>query len=232
MIKRYTLISCFLLASLFACQTEQNFVLPLQGTLNTSSPLSKLLMRVSQHPTALDNVIDSTSCFSVALPVSLMVNDQQVIVLSEAGYETVAYIMNQSDSDTDNVNFVFPITVVFKDSEALPVTSQVQLDTIMDNCGAETEAEIRCIDINYPITFNTYDSDNQIADVVVIANDQQLYGFLDMAGLDFIMSVVYPVSLTRADGQEVIVDSNIAFEEAIESAIGSCLNTPGGSRLQ
>jgi hypothetical protein len=223
MINRFLLIFCFATAVFVSCQQEQDMVQPPEGSLRASSPLCQLMMRVAQQPTAMDNIIDSTSCFSIQLPVALVVNDQEMTVSSEDDYQTVAYILDQSALDVDSIAIIFPVTLTYANHEQVVVTSQLQYDAVLAACTPEMESEeIRCIDVNYPITFNTYDSNNQVMDVVEVSNDVQLFNFLNNADPDYILSVIYPVTLTKADGQLLVVDSNIAFEDAIEGSLGDC----------
>ena len=71
----------FLSILFFSCQKEENEVIqdPTQN-LNKTSPLVNLLSRVSQNATSQDNVLDNSSCFSVQLPVTVIVNGDNVVV--------------------------------------------------------------------------------------------------------------------------------------------------------
>ncbi|HEY0091359.1 MAG TPA: hypothetical protein VGB43_02640, partial [Flavobacterium sp.] len=208
MIKRLFLL---FLGTLFiaACQQEEKDVAP------SSFPesLRSLLMRVSQYPTSMDNVIDNTSCFGIKLPVSLVVNDQQLTIYSEAGYSSVLVIFNQSASDDDYVNLIFPLTIILKDFEEIVVESQQELDAIISNCEEDNGvSEIRCVNINYPLIFTTYSSNVQLAGTMSINNDAELYNYLNNGAEDYFMDVIYPVTLTNGLGQTTVVDSNAAFE--------------------
>src|SRR4051812_26555433 len=96
----------FVLVALSAssCQSEEGIVT--QNTADSftkSSAISSLIMRVSQSATTFDNVLDGTSCFSVKLPIEVMVNSQYVDVISDSDYETIQYIKDEYSNDNDVV---------------------------------------------------------------------------------------------------------------------------------
>ncbi|MEO0046727.1 MAG: hypothetical protein RL705_1918, partial [Bacteroidota bacterium] len=65
----------FIFLSFVSCQKEEETVIQ----DNTESfvvdePIAGLLSRTSQNPTSIDNVLDNSSCFSVQLPVTVLIN--------------------------------------------------------------------------------------------------------------------------------------------------------------
>ena len=210
-----------------SCQTEERVIAAPLDSITGTSALTALLKRVSQHPTAADNVLDGTSCFGIKLPLTVIVNGQPILVSTEAEYSTINYLLNISTVDDDLVSPVFPITVFFKNHNEATIISQQQFESVIDNCGLDSGlSEIRCIDINYPISVDTYDSDFQLASAVTIGNDVQLYNFLDHAGPDYVMEILYPVILTRFNGEVITSNTNLSLQQIIENNNGSC-SIPG-----
>jgi hypothetical protein len=85
---QYIILSV-LFFSFGSCQKEEETIV--QDTSESfvfGSPMADLLLRVSQNPTAIDNILDNTSCFSVQLPVTVIVNGQQILVSNQADYQT------------------------------------------------------------------------------------------------------------------------------------------------
>jgi len=232
--KLYFLSIAFVALALFSCQNDEITVT--QNTaesLTKTSPLALLISRVAQNETFYDNIIDNTSCFSVKLPVTVFVNGQEITVYTEQDYSTVVYNINASAFDDDVVNFIYPITVIFKDYVQMTVNSQNQLDTIMGGCSEEDGFnEITCIDFNFPLVINTYDSSNQIAGTVTIDNNIELYNSIADAEINNIMGIVYPISVVNSTLATITINSNNDLESALENAIPDCNPDGGGNPLE
>ncbi len=70
--KSVLLIASISIFTLTSCQNEDTQIsTDDSANLTNTSALTGLLSRVSQDSTSIDNVIDSTSCFSVNLPVTV-----------------------------------------------------------------------------------------------------------------------------------------------------------------
>lgn len=210
----------------FSCQKEETTETqnPLVG-INKTAPLASLISRVAQNATHHDDVIDNSNCYSVRLPVTLTVDGYQVNINSEDDYEDVEQIKHQYNFDDDIVHFAFPITIVFADFQQQIVTSQQQLSGI--SCGDDDFNEIRCIDFNYPITINTYNTATQAANVIAIESNTQLYDFIHNAASTSLFTIAYPISVTLSNGNSYTINSNNALENAIEDSIDDCDDDSG-----
>lgn len=230
---RYLLFFIYSLI-LFSCQKEESEIIddtknPKPTSIIANSPLASLIARTAQNPTALDNVIDNSSCFSVQLPVTVIVNGINIVVESQTDYQTVQNAIDAFSTDDDIVNFVYPITLKFQNFSTQVVNNSNALDTIIDNCGEDDGLdEIDCIAINYPISVNIYDANNQIANVLVIQNNTQLFSFITSLSTGIIGSIVYPISVTDSNGQSEIVNSNTELELFIENSVGDCDDSGSG----
>ncbi len=224
--KRFLLI-LFLFSLLISCQTEENKVTtPAGNDITAASVLCTLISRVSQYPTAIDNIIDGTSCFGVQLPVNVIVNGQPLTIYSAADYQTVEDIFGYSSTDTDSVSFVFPIVVIMEDFSQISINSQQQLNSVLASCPpSDGLDEIPCIDFVYPVTFNVYNPATQVPSVSVIDNDIEMFAFFEFIDYDNIININYPVTVI-VNGQSIVVNSNMALESAIMDSIGTCGDDP------
>lgn len=213
---------------LLGCQSEETTIVQNNSdALVRTSPLTSLVSRVCQNPTHVDDILDQSSCYSVLLPVNVMVNGEDFNVEDQDDFHDIWENMQESWSDDDIVHFQFPITVVFPDFAQLVVNNQAQLDAL--TCPDDGNFhEIRCVDFVFPVSVNTYDTNNQIANTVTIYNNAGFYDFIENLASAEIFTVVYPVSLTLASGQTVVVNSNHELEDAIEDAIDDCDDNWGG----
>ena len=213
-----------------SCQKEENELLQeTNDTIAMGTPLLSLLTRVVQNPTSHDNVVDNSNFFRVQLPVSVIVNEQQITVNNTTDYQLIQDAIDAFTTDDDIVNFSFPITIVFQDYRNQIITSQNELDDVIDNFNDEDNFhEIDCLTINYPIVINTFDSTNQVANTITFSNNNDLYRFLQNLNGATIVSINYPFSIQNSNGQTVVINSNNELEIAIEEAIGECNSNSGG----
>jgi hypothetical protein len=215
----------------YSCQDEtETIALNSQNSFTKSAPLSSLIKRVSQYGTTLDNVLDGTSNCSVKLPVHVTVDNQYVYVDSESDFQTVQNIKDQSSSDDDKVHFGYPITIVYPNYQEYAVTSETQFESIIEAYGDDSPYyDISCIDFNYPISINIYNTNNQVASSITIQNDIQLYNFVNNLTDGQIVGFVFPISLTNSNNENTIITSNFQLELAIENVIDDCDTTGSGT---
>jgi hypothetical protein len=211
-----------------SCQEEENKVI--QDTtqnLNSSSPVSKFLSRVSQYNTSIDNIVDGTSVFRVKLPVTINLNDTDLTLNDVSDYQEVEDLKNASNSDDDIVNYQYPITVSLRNFQEIVVNSSSQLtQIILQN---DDINDISCVSIVYPIVINLYDSSNQIADTITLNSDAQLINFLVNLNPAVFYAINYPISIINPASQTVVVNSNQALADEIEGAISQCGSNSGSN---
>ena len=222
----------FLSILFFSCQKEENEVIqdPSQN-LNKTSPLINLLSRVSQNATSQDNVLDGSSCFSVQLPVTVIVNGDNVVVQTQADYQTVQDAIDAFSDDDDIVNFVYPITIQYQNFSTQVINNSDDLDDVLDDCEEDDDDdfdEIDCITLNYPVVLNIYDSNIQLASTLTITNDVQFYNFIENLDDNEFIAINYPISIVDSNGNNIVITSNSQLEDIIEESIDDCDDNSGG----
>jgi hypothetical protein len=191
--------------------------------LNSGSQLTTVLKAMSVNNTEADNVIDSTSCYKVKLPVDVVVNGVQINVASATDYDTVAGIMNGSPNDIDSVSLVFPITVEDSDYVETVVSNQQVFNAMVSGCIViNNESFSDCVSLAFPVTIYSYDSGFQIQETFVLHNNKELYTVLQNLGPNGYYSIGYPVSLNIKGGASVTVNNNNDLLEAINNAFDGC----------
>lgn len=237
--KEFKILILFFFISFFtSCQKEEEEILddsqnPTPANLVVGTPLVNLLARTSQFPTAIDNVLDNSSCFYIQLPVNITVNSQNITVSNQSDYQTVQNIKDANSTDDDVVFFTYPITVKFKDHTTKIINSLNELNNEINNCDDDDDGfdEIDCITINYPISINIYNTDNQIANTITVQNNFQFFNFIDNLSSSVIAAIVYPISVTDSNANNVVVNNNSQLENLIDDSIDDCNSGSGGSNL-
>ena len=209
--------------ALTQCQKEESEIIdetrPPENIL-PGSPLTRLLLRTSQNPTSLDNVLDDSSCFSVQLPVTVVVNGVTITVSSESDYQAVQNAKNLPGDDV--VNFTYPITIRYENFSTQIVSTQSQLNQLVDDCDDDGFNEIDCIFINYPIVVNFFNTSNQVANSITIQNNAQLFTYISSLTPNVLSAIVYPISVTNSMSTVIVISNNNQLEDFIEDSIDDC----------
>lgn len=222
----------FLLAGIISilftsCQNEENeMIAPNTETLSKSAPLTNMLKRVSMSDPSSDNILDSTDCFKVKLPVEVLVNNQPILVTSEEDFATVEATFSLYPSQYNTVDFVFPITVIYPDNSEITIGSESEFYVMAHECEDVVvpveEQPIGCLTIVYPLNLFTYDSEFQVADNLTFNNDSELMSFLDTLGPEDYYGINYPMTVINHEGETIITHNNDELWAVITQAIVDC----------
>lgn len=208
-----------------SCRTEETqSITPTEDTLDANSTVAGLMQRVSLSDGSLDNIIDNANCFTVNLPVTVIVNGIEVTVNTEADYELIEDILDESDDDVDTVEIVFPITVTLEDYTEVTLNSIEEFLALVLTCPGEgeTDPDIECLDFVYPITATIFNPITEELETIVIENDAQLYAFLELIEESDVVSIEFPISVILADGSTIVIESLEELEAVIEEAEDAC----------
>lgn len=228
--KLQLLLLCALFVGLLfaACQNDDVNINDQDTELLTrNSPLTNLLERASMYDTTLDNAIDSTSCFSVKLPVQVEVNGQLVTLSSPSDYHLVADIFSQSPNADNYMGYQYPITVIYADYHEAVVNNRDELNSLRQECGVTLPGEpIYCFAISYPIQVFGYDSNFQLAHTYTVTNNTALFLLLYNLGANEFYAIDYPISIMiNAVGELVPVNNNMELTAVLNTAIVNCSGT-------
>ncbi|WP_431159349.1 hypothetical protein [Winogradskyella poriferorum] len=222
------LLAFFALLSFTACQNEETQISEPseQETIAPASALAGLMSNTTANFGAYDDVLDGASCFSVELPVTVIVSDITIVIETLEDLEELEDLFEEFDGNEDILDFIFPITIIFNDYTEVVIENEEQLENFITDCDDEVDDDvIECIDFVYPISFSNFNADFDIIDTISIGSDEELYNFLEELEEDdnaLIVSLNYPVTLEYANGETIEVNSNNELAEAIEAAEDDC----------
>ncbi len=221
-----------LFGSFYSCQKEDNNQSATTQNLTKSSTLTSLVSRVCQYPTYKDNVIDGTSSFAILLPVTVTVNANIVTLLDSNYYQTVKDIKNEYSTDDDVIHFSFPIRLKYKNYQEVLVNTQEQYDSIFASSSPDDDFnEIECIDFNFPTVISTYNSVTQTPNAITIASNSQFFNFIGSLNGEDIYTIVYPLSMTKSNGETTVFSSNTELQAGIENSIEDCDDDGSGNTI-
>ncbi len=225
--KHFFIYAFFALLALTACQDETIDINSPdeQEMIQPNTALVTSMGNVTANYGDYDNVLDESSCFSLELPVTIIVGDVTFVIETIDDLEALEDVFAQYENEDDFFDFVFPLTIIFNDYTEVVIENQEQLQNFIEDCEIEDDEVIECVDFVYPISFSVFNADFNIVDTITITNDEALYNFLEDLGDDdnaLIVSLNYPVTLVYANGDTVEVNSNQELSDAIEAAEADC----------
>lgn len=222
------IVPFFLVLSLFyfsSCQQEVTEIIdPPAGVVFT--PVSKivdLIQRTSLRDGSDDNIIDGSSCTSLVLPITVVVNGLEITLDSKEDFYTVEHIIDRFDDDDDLIKIQFPVTVILADHNELVINSQDDFEELINQCKENgDDDDIECVDFKFPLSISIYNSENQLSDVVTFESDKKLYKFIhNLKDKDF-ASFNYPITVVLSDSSEMVINNNDELEDILKNAIDAC----------
>ena len=209
-----------------SCRKEESEFIgtsPEQG-LEANSNVANLLFRTSLKDGSEDNILDLASCFSIKLPVTVLANNTELTIEKEEDLDQIELIFEESDDDTDTLEIVFPITIVFSDYTEADISNEDELEGFAETCPEENaeDEDIECIDIQYPIDISTFDSNTELFDNISLENDEELNDFIEDLDDNDVVTIDFPIVLVLTDGVEIEVNDLDELENTIENLKDSC----------
>ncbi|NOY48937.1 MAG: hypothetical protein GXO84_12270 [Chlorobi bacterium] len=226
------LFTFFALLTFTSCQNEITEITQAdtQQVIAPNSPLANLMVSTSINDGSVDNIMDNSDCMSINLPVTIIVNSITITINTLQDLELIEAIFEEFNDDLDELEFLFPITIVLNDYTEVVIENQNELADFIERC-SNVDEPVECIDFQYPISFSIFNADFQVIDTVVIESDEDLYHFLDRLddadGGAIIASLNFPVTMVFANGETVEINSNQELERVINDAQGMCEDNHG-----
>ncbi|MFL0352090.1 LamG domain-containing protein [Xanthomarina sp. GH4-25] len=226
-IKFIFLFVSIMLITFTSCQDEVIEETPPneQEVIQPNSNLANLMRNTSANDGSVDDILDNSDCFTVNLPVTIIANGIILTIETIDDLSLLEAIFDASNTDDDDVEFLFPVTIILNDYTEVNIDSIDALNDFIDSCIANEDV-IECVDFVYPISFSIYNTDFQVIETVIVDNDYELYIFLE--GLDdgnngvVLASLNFPVILEYTNGETIEVTNNQELEEAINAANENC----------
>lgn len=222
----FQILTCGALLALVHCRTEElELIVPKEeDVLKSDSAAASLIQRTVSNDGSADNIIDRASCLKILLPVSLLVNGQEVTIESLDDLQQIEDIFDQSALDTDTLEIIYPIEVQTVDYRVFSVGSDQELEEFRQPCtqDQQTDSDIECIDFDYPIVASVFNTGNQLIETLTFQADQELFEFIDDLDEDDLVTLAFPIYTTLADGTRFEARTLSELLGVIEASEESC----------
>ena len=212
--------------SITSCRTEETQFIqaPEDETLVANSNMASLIQRTASHDGSLGNIVDKANCFDIKFPYTVNVNNEAMTLTSHTDFAAVECILDQSDDDTDTIDIVFPVDIIFSDFSEITVSNITEFNGHNTNCSGENvvDYDIECIDFQYPIEASTFNANSELLETLNLENDYQLYSFTENINANDIVTVDFPIHVRLADSSEVSINNFNQLETIIENNTNAC----------
>ncbi|MDT0558165.1 hypothetical protein RM697_05885 [Ichthyenterobacterium sp. W332] len=211
---------------LASCRKEEIEIIqpPKDNAIVSGSIVANMLQRLPLNDGSIDNIIDQGNCISIQWPINVTVNGHDITIESINDLDTVEDILDLFDDDLDDVDIVYPITVITTEFNTLQVENQSQLNAIRSNCNGENifDEDIECIDFDYPITTSVFNTISEALDTYTFFNDQEFHTFISTITTEDIISLELPVNVFLYDNSTIQVTTVDELETTIENNLDTC----------
>ena len=215
-----------LLCVTIGCQDDLIEETTLQGDIedNASAQLMQLMYNVALNDGSHDDIIDRAPCLELVLPVTISINNEDLVLSNTDDFQTVATLFEQQ-GNADDYTINFPITVITATHEQVFVETQAAFNTLVGTCEQTTQndPDIECIDFQYPFGFSTFDPEFTISNVVSVQSDRELLSFVNtMQETNLVAAVNFPIVMRAHDDTTEEMLSHSALSSALVEASSSC----------
>ena len=208
---------------LVSCRNESDLLVEANPNqiIEANSKVADLMSKVSANDGSIDNIIDNSTCFTVKLPLTVIANGSEQIINSEEDFQIIEDIFSGSSDDTDTLEIIYPITIIFSDYTEQVITSNSELESVTTTCTAD-DTNIECVDFKYPFEISYFDSENEIAQILTMNNDRELFGFLEDLKEGDVANISFPITIVFTNDTEITIDGTDELEEVIEDSLEDC----------
>ncbi|MBT8394334.1 MAG: hypothetical protein KJN66_05725, partial [Bacteroidia bacterium] len=142
-LRNFLFLPLFTLLLFTSCQNEVTDIVETntEETFVAESALAQSIFRTTTLDGSYDNIIDSANCISVNLPVTVIVNGITITIEAVEDYEVIEDIFDEFENDDDNIEIVFPITIILSDYEEIVINNYDELYAFVEECLGENEED-------------------------------------------------------------------------------------------
>ena len=224
--KRLTLTIFFFTFLFTSCRKEEIELVqsPDDQAVVADSELANLIQQTSMNDGSNDNIIDKANCFNIKLPITVIANGAEIEVNSDEDLNAIEFVFDTDDDTYDELEIVYPITLVFSDFSEVIVNNNNELEANSNNCNGEneTDSDIECLDFQYPIKASVFNTSNELIETLTITNDNQLYRFLEDIDQNDIVNLGFPLKVLLLDNTEISINNVNELKNTIETYNNVC----------
>lgn len=213
--KFYNYIFLLFLFVFVGCYEDDSQVIESRDALHRSSVLTPLIKSITLHNANFDDHIDNTSCFSLVFPYEVNINSNR---------RTISSIQDLNSIDeNDQVQILFPISIVFFDYTQHKVNTTSELSLLTNSCEEKFDIEHNpCLNFDFPIVIKEFNELDGTFETLNLINNEELFQYVDNLHDSDVYEIDYPILLLDSNSDGHVINSNSEFEEAFEASLTGC----------
>lgn len=205
-----------------ACQQEEYEVLTEESEngFTSDSEFFSLVSRAAKKDGSADDELDESPCFSLKFPFVIELSGVEVKVTSSSELEKL--VAQLEDANDDDFSLQFPVTLILSNYESVTVSGNQEFEELQENCEEQMENDsgpITCAKIVFPIKVFAYNMNTQQTTSFNIANNQQLYTFLENTDSREVLSFDYPITVAFSNSNRLIVNNGKEFSDVLKTCL-------------
>jgi hypothetical protein len=197
---------------------------PVEQRFQADSEVANLMMRVAMKDGSADDFVDASSFVSLEFPFAVFANKEKIEIHKAEDYRKIESVLSAHEDDEDSIEIVFPVTVGLPNFSTITVSSYDQLRILSRSIEVRSESDpiITCLDIQYPVNFSYFNEVTKDVETYSIANDQELFEFLDSLENDSRVDLDFPITVILSDGTEIVLEDLLQLEATLKEFRDSC----------
>ncbi|MCR9227045.1 MAG: hypothetical protein NXH90_06485 [Flavobacteriaceae bacterium] len=210
---------------LYSCQEEYEDVEgnDQEQTIAAKSDIAGLIKQTSSQDGSFDNIVDGASCFAIQFPYTVNANGVEININSKSDLEKIENVFDATIEGNNILEIVFPITITFVDYSQITIENKGELVVRARECiEGGGDDDIECVDFVYPITLFTFVIDAQQGSEIQVETDSDMYRVFSELEDNRLVSFQYPITLTKHDGTEVVIENNADLIATLELEKNQC----------
>ncbi|MBZ9651637.1 hypothetical protein [Psychroflexus montanilacus] len=213
--KFYNYIFLLFLFVFVGCYEDDSQVIESRDALHRSSVLTPLIKSITLHNANFDDHIDNTSCFSLVFPYEVNINSNR---------RTISSIQDLNSIDeNDQVQILFPISIVFFDYTQHKVNTTSELSLLTNSCEEKFDIEHNpCLNFDFPIVIKEFNELDGTFETLNLISNEELFQYVDNLHDSDVYEIDYPILLLDSNSDGHVINSNSEFEEAFEASLSGC----------
>ena len=194
---------------------------PEEEQLVANSSAAILMTNTSLLDGSKDNILDRASCLTVIFPAKVEVDDNTITLTSLDDLEDLENLLDEKNDD--DYDIIFPLQVLTSDFRVVSLTNEDQLEAYVETCPQDgSDDDIECIDFAFPITFLSFNIATESIDTYNIANDNELFDFLNSLTQADVISIDFPLVLQTPEQESIVVNTIQELASTLDSYEGLC----------
>ena len=199
-------------------ESDDNIFPSEEEALLANTELSNLILKSTTNNGATDNILDGSSCYSISLPVTVVIEKLKIIVASPADFDQIEDVFENLEEDIEDLTFIYPITLIDSNFTEIIVKNEDQFDELLDRCEDSIDDDIECVEFNYPLSVSAFNRVSETIESITFEDDKSLHKFIKNLTVNDIVEFDFPITITQNAQNKIETESLDALRTVLRTS--------------